>query len=351
MIDVVPITDASKPKKTKTTKIKTTTSTTTNPTTTRAPETTTTTTSKTKPIKTKTPKTTSTSTSTTASPTFTPNSTTCSPACQTGETCQWNTCTTAFWQAENFNDGVAGIGFSSRWNAQSIYGESNRYIVKDPINPTDNVLEIVYPAGSANPGGAIVGGTGVYATPISNLASFSNIVLEYKVLFPNGFDFVLGGKLPGIYGGRKSCSGGDPAKDCFSTRLMFRPFGAGEEYLYVYKPAQSPLLCRVNCKAHTAYGYSIGRGQYAFSTGQWNKVRQYIRLNTFTNGKYNQDGIFRLYFNDVLVIESLVVVYRIQPSINALGIDFQTFFGGNGKLYRSPTTQEAYFRGFKLGAY
>lgn len=40
------------------------------------------------------------------------------------------------------------------------------------------------------------------------------------MFFPADFDFVKGGKLPGMYGGHKGCSGGQDSEDCFSTRLM-----------------------------------------------------------------------------------------------------------------------------------
>ena len=45
------------------------------------------------------------------------------------------------------------------------------------------------------------------------------------------FEWVLAGKLPGLYGGHTACSGGDEALDCFSTRLMWREGGMGELYL------------------------------------------------------------------------------------------------------------------------
>ncbi|KAF8823747.1 hypothetical protein HHX47_DHR9000532 [Lentinula edodes] len=42
---------------------------------------------------------------------------------------------------------------------------------------------------------------------------------------------LMGGKLPGLYGGRQGCSGGDAAVDCFSTRPMWRKDGQGELYV------------------------------------------------------------------------------------------------------------------------
>lgn len=103
-----------------------------------------------------------------------------------------------------------------------------------PTAPTwDNsssALQLFYPAGSVNPTTEPQGGADFYAAPI-DIRNTQNISLEYSVFFPADFDWVLAGKLPGIYGGHKTCSGGDDALSCFSTRLMWREGGAGELYL------------------------------------------------------------------------------------------------------------------------
>lgn len=52
------------------------------------------------------------------------------------------------------------------------------------------------------------------------MSNATNVTLEYSVFFPDGFNFVKGGKLPGLFGGHKGCSGGQQSEDCFSTRLM-----------------------------------------------------------------------------------------------------------------------------------
>ena len=48
------------------------------------------------------------------------------------------------------------------------------------------------------------------------------------------YEFVQGGKLPGLFGGSVSCGGGANAAElgCFSTRLMWRREGDAELYLY-----------------------------------------------------------------------------------------------------------------------
>lgn len=58
------------------------------------------------------------------------------------------------------------------------------------------------------------------------------MLVTYEVAFDAGYDWVKGGKLPGLRGGLNStgCSGGNAAngQDCFSTRVMWRQNGAGE---------------------------------------------------------------------------------------------------------------------------
>jgi Polysaccharide lyase 14 len=97
-------------------------------------------------------------------------------------------------------------------------------------NDTDAVIQLLYPAGSVNPGSELQGGVDLYANPLP-MKDAHNVTMEYSVFIDKDFDFVKGGKLPGLYGGHMGCSGGNIANDCFSTRLMWRPDGAGELYL------------------------------------------------------------------------------------------------------------------------
>lgn len=77
---------------------------------------------------------------------------------------------------------------------------------------TSNSLQVFYPSGSINPGNKPQGGAEFYAKPI-DLTLAQNASLEYSVYFPFDFDFVKGGKLPGLYGGHKGCSGGNAAAE------------------------------------------------------------------------------------------------------------------------------------------
>lgn len=77
-------------------------------------------------------------------------------------------------------------------------------------NDSVNCLQILYPKGSNAPSNRPQGGTEFYARPL-DLSLASNVTLQYSVFFSGDFDFVKGGKLPGLFGGHKGCSGGNSA--------------------------------------------------------------------------------------------------------------------------------------------
>ncbi|KAJ3567093.1 hypothetical protein NP233_g6583 [Leucocoprinus birnbaumii] len=179
-------------------------------------------------------------------------------------------------------------------------------IFRNIAGEEDSLIQILYPAHSVNPAQEPVGGASFYASPI-DLSSATNVSLQYSVFFPLGFDWVKGGKLPGLYGGRTGCSGGTDAEDCFSTRLMWRAQGVGELYLYAPKSRQPKSLCSAPGSAcNTDYGFSIGRGSFKWPSGKWTSVTQTVALNT--EGKAN--GGFALSVNAQPVIERRDIFYR-----------------------------------------
>jgi len=121
-------------------------------------------------------------------------------------------------------------------------GPSNLAFVDDPfpnmpiagVDPstvgTGPVLQVTYPEGSFSHD---TGGAQFYSLwNTTDGSSFNSMMVSYELAFGEGFDWVKGGKLPGLRGGLNStgCSGGNKATglDCFSARLMWRKNGAGE---------------------------------------------------------------------------------------------------------------------------
>ncbi|KAG5219874.1 polysaccharide lyase family protein [Salix suchowensis] len=103
-------------------------------------------------------------------------------------------------------------------------------------NNSSSIIQLMYPAGSINPASQPQGGAEFYASPLEGMAKARQMVLTYSVFFPVDFNWVRGGKLPGLYGGRSHCSGGDDATDCFSTRMMWRQGGADRRPQQTRKP-------------------------------------------------------------------------------------------------------------------
>lgn len=115
------------------------------------------------------------------------------------------------------------------------------------------------------------GGTQLYSL-WNSTDPFQSMILSYEVAFDEGYEFVLGGKLPGIRGGPdpNGCSGGSQpnGSDCFSVRIMWRTNGAGEAYSYLL-PVDG--LCdddNVICNQDD-FGISMGRGSFTFTPGEY----------------------------------------------------------------------------------
>jgi hypothetical protein len=123
-------------------------------------------------------------------------------------------------------------------------GASNLVFVKDPFpdgaapgdsgsnntNSSAPVLQVQYPAGSFQDNN--VGGAQFYAMWNSSGSAFQSMLVTYEVAFDADFDWVKGGKLPGLRGGPDpdNCSGGNQANgtNYFSSRVMWRTDGNGE---------------------------------------------------------------------------------------------------------------------------
>jgi hypothetical protein len=103
--------------------------------------------------------------------------------------------------------------------------------------------------------------------------------------------------------------------------------------------------------ADSDYGWSIGRGKWTFQRNAWTTLKQTIRLNSFTGSKPNPDGQIIISANGAQKIVIRNVVLRNNPKIKAIGIQFDTFFGGNSPDYETPVEQRVFFRGFSLSAF
>lgn len=230
----------------------------------------------------------------------------------------------------------------SSWNIQYSYLPENRQVVTDPKGGSEMVFRVKYPANHYST--TITGGTAFYVYPFPNI-THGHAAFEYQVLFPASFDYVKGGKLPGLFGGRSGCNGGYSAIDCFSGRFMWGPGGGGYAYLYLPKTAPHiPEFCQLTgypgCTQE--FGYGLAGFKY-FDKDRWVKIREEIKLNTpgVPNGvlKISIDGVQKFSYDKI--------IFRLTNNVPINGIVFETFFGGNTPDWATPREQYVYFKGFR----
>jgi hypothetical protein len=185
-------------------------------------------------------------------------------------------------------------------------------------------LRVAYPKGAVGPG---PGGAQWY---LFLGGRYEELYLSYRVRFAPGFDFVMGGKLPGLTGtvNGNAPGGGHPAdgNNGFSARGMWR--GGGEAVQYVYYWDQK-----------TVYGddfpWAAGEKK-KFAAGTWHTVESRVKLNA----EGQQDGVIEAWMDGVLVLSRTNL--RLRDKQTSFGIDalfFSTFFGGNTQDW-APTRDE-----------
>ena len=191
------------------------------------------------------------------------------------------------------------------------------------------MLRVGYPAGSASKRAGEDGGMQAYL-PLPEPAP-DELYLQYYVRFQSGFDFVKGGKLPGLYGGTVTSGQNIPdGTDGFSTRYMWRDGGDGE--VYAYLPTSEE------------HGTSLGRGCWFFPVNQWVAIEQRVKLNT----PGASDGEVTVWQDGKQVFTQRGMTYRTTDQLKIDGLFFSTFFGGGDESWASPVDQYADFAGFSV---
>ena len=221
------------------------------------------------------------------------------------------------------------MGNQLRYTDHGDFGLDHAQLVTTADAPDRQLLRITYPAGSASQSaGGTDGGTQAY---LELPEPTDTLDLRYQLRFPTTFDFVKGGKLPGLYGG--TITGGQHIPDGtngFSTRYMWRTDGNGE--IYAYLPTSRD------------HGTSLGRGCWQFTPGAWTTLRQRIQLNTpgLDNGRIT------VWQDDHLVLDHSGLQFRTTDELRIQGLFFSTFFGGDDTSWATPTDQHTDFAAFTL---
>lgn len=174
------------------------------------------------------------------------------------------------------------------------------------------------------------------------LGTHQSAELRYTVRFSPEFDWVKGGKLPGLCGGPENVSGGRPADGTngFSARLMWRADGRGEAYLY-HKNQPDQYGDRLAFPENFRFPVDTDIG---------------VRLKITMNEPGKKNGEIRIWIrtgNDGYSVESEVVNRSDLEwrTVNTFGVDslyFETFYGGSDRSWAPKSESSAEFGGVSV---
>jgi hypothetical protein len=193
-------------------------------------------------------------------------------------------------------------------------------------------LRARYPKGSYDPAavrtaGAPLGGA-QFRTPfaVMGLASSDEIGVRYRIFLNDNFEFVRGGKLPGLFGGTANTGGRVPSGyDGFSVRFVWQSKGQGA--LSAYLPSSG--------KWSTIFGL----GRWHFVPGRSTDLTLYLKMNT--PGLAN--GVIAAWADDVLVVYAPDILFRNVSELAVDGFLFSTFFGGSTPDWATPVDTASHF--------
>jgi len=184
------------------------------------------------------------------------------------------------------------------------------------------------------------------------------VTMSYSVYFPEGFDWVKGGKLPGVCFSSKplECStGGEWSPDSGSFRVMFRENGAAIGYAYFSGASGEAAFARQSAAVKAVGKVKGGAGidlwhakndtDLRLNAGQWNTISFSIKLNTPNSA----DGTLSLTVNNrTKTLDG--ISWRTDASIKFNHVIFVTFFGGGSSEWASKKDTEISFKDVGIAA-
>lgn len=198
---------------------------------------------------------------------------------------------------------------------------------------------------------------GSFRSNPNDLLPAEAITFSYEVYFHPSFNWVKGGKLPGVCLGQKEvdCStGGEWSPTQGSFRIMFRENGVaiGYSYMAIKGGSDAAFSAQGNgykkiAETTGGTGHNLWRHTNAglkFTKG-WNTVTMDLKLNT--PGQKN--GMISLTINGVNRIVR-DVAFRESSSVKFTNVLVVSFFGGGSDDYNSPVDTYVKFRNFRFDA-
>lgn len=230
---------------------------------------------------------------------------------------------------KDFNDESIGVytedDLRKKWNVYRSVGVANGRvsILSGGESNPGNVMRVKYLRGKHGAGE----GAAQWKAPIG---AHDELYFSYWIRFNSTFDFMRGGKIPGLAGGQANSGGATPTgRDGWSARMMWRP--RGQVVQYMYYPDQP------NAKGQD-FNWATA-GQRYFKPGEWHRVETRIKMNT----PGSRNGIVQSWFDGRLALDRRNVRFRNISSFSINWLMFSTFFGGADPTWAPPKNEYVYF--------
>jgi len=178
----------------------------------------------------------------------------------------------------------------------------------------------------------------------------TDVTFEYDIMFGDNFNFVRGGKLPGLGGG--SCpGGGSKDKNGFSARLMWRVVNFQNDLYHLIKDPYKAYLVQYiyyperheskNWGEDIVYKYKNRR--IFVKSNKWYTITMNIKLAKDTRKK---DSIMA-WINGKKVLNKKINL-RKNKGYDVDEVMFSLFFGGNESSWATKKKEKIYFRKFVI---
>ncbi len=210
------------------------------------------------------------------------------------------------------------------WNYPRWYNGLDKTYIIDVYG--DRAMKFNFPMGCV---GASAGG-GQWWAPLG--PGHEEVYFSYNMMFRPGFDWVMGGKLPGLGGGDNPTGGKEITWDGgFTARIMFQ---GRHEWDTNYPWGKCFLYCYHQDKTQT-YGdsYTFGEVYFPAEDSLWYNMTIRLVLNTVGASGGANNGLIEFFLNGKHIFTKTGMRWR---NLNTIWIDTQhivSFFGGGTPEY------------------
>jgi hypothetical protein len=203
--------------------------------------------------------------------------------------------------------------------------------IAQTVSPVVKIIEgysVAYPAGK-------IGGSSAEGLPAHYVAipPAKEYWLDYQVYFENDFQWVKGGKLPGLVGGTHTSGCAAIQANGWSARFMWHENGGGHFYYYHQNRASGCGDVR---------NFSNG---LSFKKNAWNRITERVVVNTV--GQSN--GLAQAWLNGQKILDLGGIRWRGNVGETVALVDnvsLQTFYGGSSNDWAPSTTTHARFSNY-----